>query len=127
MVANQTYTAGTAITDFVLLEATGGTGGAVTYALTGDIPGLSFDALTRTLSGTPTAATAAVTLTYTATQGSETAPPRMFTITVIAADAPLALAVVANRSYTVGTAITDLVLSEAARRYRRCGDLHPDG
>ena len=88
---------------------------------------------TRTLSGTPTTVTVSpVSLTYTATQGSETARPRMFTITVIAADAPLALAVVANRSYTVGTAITDLALSEAAGGtdgtviYALTGDL-PEG
>ena len=55
-VADQAYTAGTAITDLVLPEATGGEGD-VTYRAF-DLPaGLTFDATTRTISGTPTAAT----------------------------------------------------------------------
>ncbi len=55
-VENQVYTAGTAITALVLPEATGGEG-EVTYRVF-DLPaGLAFDAATRTISGTPEAAT----------------------------------------------------------------------
>ena len=51
-VEDQAYTAGTAISALVLPEATGGEG-EVTYRVS-DLPaGLSFDAATRTISGTP--------------------------------------------------------------------------
>ena len=54
-VGDQEYTAGTAIAALVLPEATGGDGD-VTYKVF-DLPeGLSFDAATRTVSGTPAAA-----------------------------------------------------------------------
>ena len=63
-VANQSYVIGTAITDLVLPEATGGDG-ALTYSLSPTPPaGLSFTASTRTLSGTPTAGQTATTYTY---------------------------------------------------------------
>ena len=52
-IADQTYTQGTAITPLTLPLATGGNG-ALTYALTPAIPGLTFDAATRVLSGTST-------------------------------------------------------------------------
>ena len=55
-VADQAYTAGAAITPLVLPEATGGEGD-VTYRVF-DLPaGLAFDDSTRTISGTPEAAT----------------------------------------------------------------------
>ena len=97
---DQTYTAGTAITDLVLPEATGGSG-ALTYSLTnpaatGDtIPatapgynGLMFDPATRTLSGTPTAAKTAETYTYTVTD-SATTPATQTLAFAITVDAPL--------------------------------------
>ena len=56
VVEAQAYTAGTAITTLVLPEATGGAG-EITYSVSGLPAGLSFDAATRTISGTPTAAT----------------------------------------------------------------------
>ena len=68
-VANQNYALNVAITDLVLPAATGGDG-ALAYALTPALPaGLSFDAATRTLSGTPTESQAAVTYTYKVTDG----------------------------------------------------------
>ena len=61
------------------------------YALTGGTPppltlpaGLTFDATTRRLQGTPRAAAAAATYTYTVTDadGDAATPPRTFTLTV---------------------------------------------
>ena len=105
--ANQNYTLDTAITDLTLPAATGGTG-TLTYTLT-SVPGLTFTAGTRTLSGTPNTA-GATTLTYevTDTNGASTTA----TFTVIVSDG-LALTASANQNYTLDTAITDLQLPEA--------------
>ena len=54
-VADQTYTEGEAISPLTLPEASGGNG-TLSYSLTPTVPGLTFVAATRTLSGTPTAA-----------------------------------------------------------------------
>ena len=80
-IAAQSYTAGTAIHALELPAAVGGEG-AITYSVS-DLPaGLSFDAATRMISGTPDAATdGAVAVTYTAMAGDESAS-LMFTITV---------------------------------------------
>ncbi len=80
-IAAQSYTAGTAIHALELPAAMGGEG-AITYSVS-DLPaGLSFDAATRMISGTPDAATdGAVEVTYTAMAGDESAS-LMFTITV---------------------------------------------
>ncbi len=80
-IAAQSYTAGTAIQGLELPAALGGEG-AITYSVS-DLPaGLSFDAATRMISGTPDAATdGAVAVTYTAMAGDESAS-LMFTITV---------------------------------------------
>ena len=65
--ADQMYTAGSAITPLVLPAASGGTG-ALTYSLLGLPAGLVFDGATRTISGTPSAATdGAVEIFYTVT------------------------------------------------------------
>ena len=66
-------TAGTAIAEVVLPEATVGEGD-ITYSVSDNLPaGLAFDAETRTLSGTPEVATdGAVEVTYTATAGDAT-------------------------------------------------------
>ena len=84
-VAAQTYTAGTAIVPLRLLTAYGGNG-ALTYTLTPTVPGLSFDAATRRLSGTPAQA-GAYRMTYRADDadantGDSDAAIRTFTITV---------------------------------------------
>ena len=62
---NRTYTVGTAIETLTLPEASGGNG-ALTYSLSPDVPGLTFDAATRQLTGTPSTA-ASYNMTYTAT------------------------------------------------------------
>ena len=81
-VANQSYALGSAITDLVLPEATGGNG-TLTYALSPLPPaGLSFNAGTRTLSGTPSAGQAATTYTYTVTDSDNDTDSLTFTIAV---------------------------------------------
>ena len=81
-VADQAYTAEAAITALQLPEAMGGEGG-VTYRVF-DLPaGLTFDADTRTISGTPAAATAgAVEVTYLAQDSAGAGVTLTFSITV---------------------------------------------
>ena len=82
-VEDQAYTAGTAITALVLPEATGGEG-EVAYSISALPAGLSFDAATRTISGTPEAATdGAVEVTYLAQDSAGAATTTLtFSITV---------------------------------------------
>ena len=81
-VEDQAYTAGAAITPLVLPEATGGEG-EITYRVSELPAGLSFDDSTRTISGTPTAATdGAVEVTYTAEDSAGAAATLSFSITV---------------------------------------------
>ena len=66
---NQTYTVGTAIDALTLPEASGGNG-ALAYSLSPNVPGLTFNATTRQLTGTPsTAGTYAMTYTVTDEDG----------------------------------------------------------
>ena len=89
----------TQIQDMVLLvghrvsvrlpEATGGTG-TVRYSLSGSMPpGVTFEASTRLLSGTPTTATGRVTYTYVATDNSNATAQLTFTIRVQASGVPV--------------------------------------
>ena len=81
-VKDQAYTADTAITALQLPEATGGEG-AITYRVSELPAGLSFDAATRTISGTPEAATdGAVEVTYTAQDSTGAVATLTFSITV---------------------------------------------
>ncbi len=79
---DQEYTAGTAISAMELPAAVGGVGD-IAYSVS-DLPsGLSFDAATRTLSGTPDAATdEPVEITYTAADGTGASATLTFSITV---------------------------------------------
>ena len=134
-----TYTAGATIADLVLPEASGGTAD-LTYGVSGLPTGLSFDATTRTLSGTPTAATnGAVTVVYTATDESGTTDTLVFTITIAEAEAAVIAepeelvaeseesaepenpslafaddAAIDDQTYTADWPIDDLVLPEAS-------------
>ncbi|MYC72694.1 MAG: hypothetical protein F4X17_18500 [Gemmatimonadetes bacterium] len=129
---DQTYSVGIAITDLVLPEASDGTG-ELTYGVSALPTGLSFDAATRTLSGTPTAATSgAVTIVYMATDEDGTTDTLTFTITIAEAEAvvpeepeepeepespSLAFATDAainDQEYTAEWPIADLVLPEAS-------------
>ena len=82
-VAAQEYTVGTAIADLVLPEATGGAA-PLTYSVSSLPAGLSFDAATRTISGTPTAATdGEVLIIYTVVDNDrQVTVLALFTITV---------------------------------------------
>ena len=114
-IADQTYTAGTAIGALTLPEASGGDG-TLSYSLSPSVPGLAFDAATRRLTGTPTAAgTHAMTYTVTDTDGDT--DTLGFTITVEAMDDSepgFDAATIADRAYTAGTAIGALTLPEAS-------------
>ena len=81
---NRTNTAGTAIDTLTLPEASGGDG-TLTYSLSPNVPGLSFDAATRRLAGTPTAAASYAT-TYTVTDSDGDTDALRFTLTVAEAD-----------------------------------------
>ncbi len=105
--ANQNYTRGTAISNLILPAATGGTG-TLTYTLT-SVPGLDFNANTRTLSGTPDTA-GTTTLTYTVTDTNGASTTATFTVMV---NAGLALTASGNQNYTRGTAISNLILPAA--------------
>ncbi len=122
------YTHGNVIPSLTLPEVTSGNGAPV-YALTPlahmTIPGLTFDATTRVLSGTPTAVSETVTLTYMATDvdGDVTDPVINFMV-----------AVVENKDREGMTDLNRLILPEVARaladhrvsaiaqRIRRAGD-----
>ena len=71
----------TPISGVTLPEAMGGDG-TFTYRLTPEVPGLTFDAATRVLSGTPTMA-GSYSMTYTATDSAGTKTYLRFTVTVM--------------------------------------------
>ena len=113
----QSYTVDTAIDALVLSAATGGTA-PLTYALTGpnntdlsEVPGLTFTAASRRLTGTPTAVTSATTLTYTVTDANGATASQTFTVTV---NDGLVLTTAGDQGYTVDTAIDALVLPAAS-------------
>jgi len=120
-VSDQTYSRGVAITDLVLPEATGGTE-PYTYTLTPTtLPdGLSFDSVTRTISGTPTAGFPQTEFSYTATDAASPALTNTLTFDITVLDPSLTTALtlspstISDQSYTRGVAITDLVLPEAS-------------
>ena len=80
---DQSYTAGAAIAPLTLPAASGGDG-TLTYTLTPTVPGLSFDAATRRLTGTPSAA-GAHDMAYTATDADGDTATLRFGIAVRAA------------------------------------------
>ena len=127
MVADQIYTAGTAISVLVLPAASGGTA-PLTYIVSSLPTGLVFDSATRTLSGTPTAATdGAVQVIYAVIDGSGNSAALTFSITVnkklsidlsdlfgsgkvVPTDAPDGATI---REFVVGQHVDGLVLPEA--------------
>ena len=125
VIPDQRYTAGTAIAPLVLPAASGGTG-ALTYRLVGLPAGLSFDAATRTIAGTPTAATGgAVEVSYIVTDGDGSIAFLTFNITVnpglsfgglgfgkIVPTASHDLAKI--REFVVGQRVEDFALPEAS-------------
>ena len=115
-IANQSWTAGTAISTLQLPAATGGNA-PLTYSLTPTtLPtGLTFDATARTLAGTPTAAFSKTSFTYTVTDANGDTVTLTFDIEV-AADLTPAFAqgaAIPAQSWTAGTAISTLQLPAA--------------
>ncbi len=81
---DRTYMEGAAIDPLTLPEATGGNG-RLTYGLSPDVPGLSFIASMRQLTGTPSTA-GIYDMTYTVTDADGDTDTLGFTITVEAAE-----------------------------------------
>lgn len=113
-IADQNFAVGTVV-NLTLPSAIGGQF-PYAYSLTPALPaGLQFDAVNRTISGTPTAATPATPYTYTARDSAGATATLTFRMAV--AGLPGALTfnpnVIGNRTFTVGNAITPLVLPEA--------------
>ena len=121
-VADQTYTEGAPISALTLPEASGGNG-PLSYSLAPTVPGLTFAAATRTLSGTPTTA-GSYNVEYKVEDGdantaASDAATLTFTVTVEEAPAldtapGFGLQTVPDQSNTVGVAISALVLPQAS-------------
>ena len=79
-IADQTFEVGTPV-NITLPQATGGTA-PYTYTLSAIPAGLQFDTATQLLSGTPTTAMPATSVTYTATDTAGASASLTFTITV---------------------------------------------
>ena len=111
-------TLNTAITSVTLPEATDQDSTNITYTVTPTLPtGLTFTASTRELAGTPSAASASTTYTYTASDGTLT-DTLTFSIVVSATtpnNAPTFAsdASISNIFATLNTAITSVTLPEA--------------
>ena len=120
-VASRSYTVGTAIPALVLPAARGGDG-ALTYALTPAVPGLTFDARLRRLTGTATRA-GTYRMTYRVTDADRNiratdVDTRTFTITVLESSAPRGFAPVDEAAFNA------LVVGRAALGFS--GDLPYD-
>ena len=109
-----TFTQGVEIPPTTLPQATGGNG-ALTYTLTPAIPGLTLDANTRVLSGTPTTAALVTEYTYTASDADD--DMAMLTVNIeILANAPPTFGATTSLnpvSYVEDAAITPLTLPMA--------------
>ena len=113
-VADQSLSVGDAV-NLTLPEATGGDP-TIVYSLTpGTLPdGLTFNAATRVLSGTPTGRFTSAEFTYTATDGNNDTVTLTFTIVVTADAITFSPASISDIDATVGTAISSVILPEAS-------------
>ena len=120
-IADQSLSVGDAV-NLTLPEATGGDM-TIVYLLTpGTLPGgLSFNATTRVLSGTPTGRFTSAEFTYTATDGNSVTVTLTFTIVVTAEAIVFDPTSIADQVWTVGDTI-DLTLPSGAGGV---GDLIP--
>ena len=109
-IADIVATQNTAITPVILPPATGGDG-TLTYSLSPNLPtGLSFNASTRQLSGTPTALFSQTQFTYTVTDADGDSVRLRFNITVNAPANTLSIESIDEQFITVGTEDYDLVI-----------------
>ena len=108
IVADQVYTVGMTISDFLLPEASGGLP-PYEYTFAPDVlpAGLKYDASTRTLSGTPAEPAAPRLYTYTVRDEEATEASQTFSIEV-----RLALAAIPDQVYVFEVAIEPLELPE---------------
>ena len=107
-IGDKTYPLGEYVSER-LSAATGGNG-ILAYSLTPSIPGMTFDAGTRTLYGTPRQA-GTYHVRYRATDEDGDTDSRSFTVTV--ADTSLSLPSIGGRTYTQGTLISPWTLPAA--------------
>ena len=109
-VDDQSFAVGTSTGDIELPAATGGTG-ALTYSLSSPPAGLSFNATSRILSGTPTTSQLATSYTYTVTDGNNATDELTFKISVAPGGTTLELvpgdgAVTMNWTHATDSGIT---------------------
>ena len=119
-VANQMYEAGVAIEALELPPASGGNGD-LTYSLLPEVPGLTFDAATRTLSGTPSDVVAFpekvfYLMAYEVTDADGAAATLPFNISVEEEDVAPSFdgVTVADQMFSAGAAIEALGLPAAS-------------
>mgnify|MGYP001042125520 CR=1 FL=1 len=98
---NQTSYMQTAMASYQAPAATDVNSDAITYSATGLPPGVSFNAATRTFSGTPTA-TGTYTVTYKATDSKGASSTKTFTFTVLAATLPPVYGSYPNQTGIIG-------------------------
>ena len=114
-VADQIYIEGDVV-EVILPEASGGNG-ALSYSLVPEVPGLTFDTATRTVSGSPIVADT-YSMTYTVVDGDDNTEDsddatQTFTITVEPDTAPSFAEPVEDQSYTAGDDVS-VTLPEAS-------------
>ena len=111
-IGSQSYAVNTAISTLQLPAATDGNA-PLTYGLSPTLPaGLTFNASTRQITGTPTVASAVRTYTYTVTDADGDTDSLTFTIRV-AVKPTFGSATIGNQSYALNTAIPTLQLPAA--------------
>ncbi len=111
-IPDQSYLVGLTIQDLVLPEL-GDRTQNYTYTLTPELPsGLHFDAVTRTLSGTPQEATAPKTFTYTGTGSNAVTARQSFTIEIVKPDALTFADTVRSQVYPLKIPLSDIILPE---------------
>ena len=108
---NQTYTVDTAIDTLTLSAASGGDG-TLSYSLAPAVPGLSFNATTRQLTGTPTTASA-YAMTYTVTDDDGDTDTLNFTITVSVFAAGVCEVALERSAGAGGTETVSVALADA--------------
>ena len=115
----QTYSIGSEITAVTLPEDTATSLTPVTYSLADSsgstvdvaVPGLTYDATTRILSGTPNTVAGATVLTYTATDTNNNIGVQIFSVTATGPDLPA----LTNGSWSAGSEITAVTLAEGVQ------------